>query len=48
MCHSIDVMYVEKNVCGSLFETFLNTDGKIRDHGHARANLKKMEIRQEL
>jgi hypothetical protein len=26
----------------------LNTDGKTRDHGHARADLKKMEIRPEL
>jgi hypothetical protein len=33
--HSIDVMHVEKNVCESLLETFLNTYGKTRDHGHA-------------
>jgi hypothetical protein len=46
--HSIDVTHVEKNVCESLFETLLNTDGKTRDHGHARADLKKMEIRPEL
>jgi hypothetical protein len=26
----------------------LNTDGKTRDHGHARVDLKKMEIRPEL
>jgi hypothetical protein len=41
-------MYVEKNVCESLLGTLLNTDGKTRDHGHACANLKKMEIRLEL
>jgi hypothetical protein len=46
--HSIDVTHVEKNVCESLFGTLLNTDGKTRDHGHARADLKKMEIRPEL
>jgi hypothetical protein len=28
--------------------TLLNTDGKTRDHGHARADLKKMGIRSEL
>jgi hypothetical protein len=39
--HSIDVMHVEKNVCESLLRTFLNTDEKSRDHGHARSDLKK-------
>jgi hypothetical protein len=48
VCHSIDVMHVKKNVCESLLGTLLNTDGKIRDHGHARADLKKMRIRPEL
>jgi hypothetical protein len=35
VCHSIDVMHVEKNLCESLLERFLNIDGKTRDHGHA-------------
>jgi hypothetical protein len=48
VCHSIHVMHVEKNVWESLLETLLNTDKKTRDHGHARANLKKMGIRPEL
>jgi hypothetical protein len=46
--HSIDVMHVEKNVCESLLGTLLNTNGETRDHGHARADLKKMRIRPEL
>jgi hypothetical protein len=46
--HSIDVMHVEGNVCKSLLGTLLNTDRKTRDHGHARADLKKMGIRSEL
>jgi hypothetical protein len=46
--HSIDVMHVEKNMCESLLEILLNTEGKTRDHGHARAGLKKMGIRTEL
>jgi hypothetical protein len=33
--HSIDVMYVKKNVCESLLGTLLNTYGKTMDHGHA-------------
>jgi hypothetical protein len=41
-------MHVEKNVCKSLLGTFLNTDEKTRDHGHAQANLKKLVIRPEL
>jgi hypothetical protein len=48
VCHSIDVMHVEKNVCESLIGTLLNTNEKTRDHGHERADLKKMGIRQEL
>jgi hypothetical protein len=48
VCHSIDVMDVEKNVCESLLKTLLNIDGKTRDHGHARVDLKKMGIRLEL
>jgi hypothetical protein len=32
VCHSIDVMLVEKNMRESLLETLLNTDGKTRDH----------------
>jgi hypothetical protein len=46
--HSIDVMHVEKNVCESLLGTLLNKDGKTRDHGHERADLKKMGIELEL
>jgi hypothetical protein len=35
VCHSIDVIHVEKNVCESLLGTLLNTNGNTRDHGHA-------------
>jgi hypothetical protein len=35
VCHLIDVMHAEKNVCDSLLGTLLNTDEEIRDHGHA-------------
>jgi hypothetical protein len=46
--HSIDVMHIKKNVCESLVETLLNANGKTRDHGHARVDLKIMKIKQEL
>jgi hypothetical protein len=45
---SIDVIHIENNGCKSLVGTLLNANGKTRDHGHARSNLKKMGIRQEL
>jgi hypothetical protein len=48
MNYQFNVMHIEKNVCESLLGTLLNTDGKTRDHGHARTDLKKMEIRPEL
>jgi hypothetical protein len=35
-------------MCESLVVPLLNMNGKTRDHGHARADLKKMGIRQEL
>jgi hypothetical protein len=38
--HSGGVRHIEKNVCESLLGTLLNTNGKTRDHGHARADLK--------
>jgi hypothetical protein len=41
-------MHIEENVCESLLRILLNTDGKTRDHGHARADLKKIGIRPEL
>jgi hypothetical protein len=41
-------MHVEKNMCKSLLRTLLNTDEKTRDHGHARADIKKIRIRSEL
>jgi hypothetical protein len=46
--HSIDMMHIEKNVCESLLRTLLNMDGKTRNHGHVRANLKKIGIMSEL
>jgi hypothetical protein len=44
----IDVMHIEKNVCENLLGTLLNMNEKTRDHGHARADLKKMGTRPEL
>jgi hypothetical protein len=48
VCHLIDVMHIEKNVWESLLRTLLDMEGKTRDHGHARADLKKIGVRPEL
>jgi hypothetical protein len=42
------VIHIEKNVCEILLRILLTMDRKTRDHGHARADLKKMGIRPEL
>jgi hypothetical protein len=47
VCHSIHVVDVKKNVCESLLAILLNSDGKTRDHEHARAELRKMGIKLE-
>jgi hypothetical protein len=41
-------MHIKNIVCESLLGTLLYTNGKTRDHGHARADLKKMGISLEL
>jgi hypothetical protein len=46
--HSIDVMHVKKNVCGSLLGTLLNSKGKSKDHANARADMEDLDIRPEL
>jgi hypothetical protein len=33
--HLIDVIHIKKNMCESVLETLLNTNGKTRNHGHA-------------
>ena len=48
MCHNIDVMHVEKNVCDSLLGTILNLDKKTKDHLNSHLDLKKLNIRKEL
>ena len=46
--HSIDLMHVKKNVCGSLLGTLMNDKWKTKDHTKARANLEELDIRPEL
>ena len=46
--HSIDVMHMKKNVCGSLLGTLMNDKGKTKDHEKGRADMEDMDIRPEL
>ena len=45
VCHSIDVMHVEKNVCDSLIGLLLNIRDKTKDGVNARLDLVDMDIR---
>ncbi|XP_056697557.1 uncharacterized protein [Spinacia oleracea] len=46
--HSLDVMHIEKNVFDSLISTLLNIPKKTKDGPKARADLKELNIRNEL
>ena len=46
--HSIDLMHMKKNVCGSLLGTLMNDKWKTKDHAKARADLEELDIRPEL
>jgi hypothetical protein len=46
--HSIDLMHIKKNVCGSLLGTLMNDKWKTKDHAKARADLEELDIRPEL
>jgi hypothetical protein len=47
-CHSIDLMYVTKNVFDSIIETFLDMPRKIKDRLKLCTNLVQFELRPEL
>jgi hypothetical protein len=46
--HSIDLMHVKKNVCGSLLGTLTNDKWKTKDLAKARVNLEELDIRPKL
>jgi hypothetical protein len=48
VCHSIDVMHVEKDMCEALVDTLLDIPGKIKDTVNAWTNLKEMKLRKDL
>ena len=48
MCHNLDVMHIEKNVCEILIALMLNTKGKTKDDANARRDLKHFKIKEWL
>ncbi|KAL0550079.1 hypothetical protein IC582_014577 [Cucumis melo] len=48
LCHNIDVMHVEKNVCESMIDTLLDISGKSKDGYNARKDLQDMNLRHDL
>ncbi|RVW31767.1 hypothetical protein CK203_102030 [Vitis vinifera] len=48
VCHSLDVMHIEKNVCESIIGTLLNIPGKTKDGLNSRLDLLEMGLRCEL
>ena len=39
VCHSINLMHMKKNVCGSLLGAIMDDQWKTKDHAKARADL---------
>jgi hypothetical protein len=48
VCHAIDVMHVEKNVCKALVGTLLDIPGKTKDTLKVRMDLEEMKLRKYL
>ena len=48
ICHNLDVMHIEKNVCDNVIGTLLNVDRKSKDNMKACLDLIDMGIRPEL
>jgi hypothetical protein len=42
VCHCIDVMHVEKNVCDNILGTLLDIKGKTKDIVNARLDMAKL------
>nr|XP_009791250.1 PREDICTED: uncharacterized protein LOC104238556 [Nicotiana sylvestris]XP_009791251.1 PREDICTED: uncharacterized protein LOC104238556 [Nicotiana sylvestris]XP_009791252.1 PREDICTED: uncharacterized protein LOC104238556 [Nicotiana sylvestris]XP_009791253.1 PREDICTED: uncharacterized protein LOC104238556 [Nicotiana sylvestris]XP_009791254.1 PREDICTED: uncharacterized protein LOC104238556 [Nicotiana sylvestris]XP_009791255.1 PREDICTED: uncharacterized protein LOC104238556 [Nicotiana sylvestris] len=48
LCHNLDVMHIEKNICDIILGTLLNIKGKTKDTIKTRLDLQAMNIRKEL
>ena len=48
LCHNLDVMHIEKNVCDNVLYTLLNDKDKSKDNVKSRKNLQDMGLRRDL
>ncbi|XP_028102255.1 uncharacterized protein LOC114301504 [Camellia sinensis] len=48
LCHNLDVMHIEENVCESIIGALLNVKGKSKDGLKAHKDLEEMGIRHKL
>ena len=46
--HQLDVMYIEKNVCQSIYDTLLHQPGKTKDGINVRKDLTHLELREKI
>ena len=45
LCHNLDVMHIEKNICDSIMATIMDVKGKTKDNINSRRDLQLMKIR---
>ena len=48
LCHNLDAMHIEKNVCDNIMGTLMNVTGKTKDNLKSRLDLLALGLRQEL
>ena len=48
ICHKLDIMHIEKNICDNLVSTLLNIEGKTKDIVDTRLDLQDLKIRKDL
>lgn len=48
LCHNLDMMHIEKNVCDNVVCILLNLDGKTKDNLKSRSKLCELNIRKAL
>jgi hypothetical protein len=48
VCHAIDVLHVEKNLCKALIGTLLDIPSKTKDTLNARMDLEETKLRKDL
>ena len=44
VCHCLDLMHIEKNVCEALIGTIFNIKGKTKDNTNAQCDLDELNI----